>query len=255
MKRLNFAAAPIAAVTILMCGAMVAACKPSEQRVAQDVERKRIECLDKPCEGDTTPTFNPTREQLIKLNGQWFVAPKAYVKGFAGLAFYWPSKTPLIGRDDGTDYPEKSRDYYDVAIEIFLTGRQRWPDPRAEKPWEGKGWDGRFEELRKQGLRIEREMLRPELERVRFFDAQGKQYRHEYFLATTQRKTLGDGVPGVACDLPDPRPKALPRCTGGVFWQEDVYADFRFHAKHAVDWPAINQEIVRVLNLAKKVQP
>jgi hypothetical protein len=182
----------------------------------------------------------------MKLNGQWYFAPKA---------FYWPGKTPVTGRSDRQSFPEQGRDYYDVAIEIFLTGRQRWPEPNAVAPWEAGDWERRFSELQREGLRIERKQISPELERIRFFDAQGMQYQHEYFLATKQRRLRGNGQPGVACDLyPDPKPNALPRCSGGMFWQKDIYADFRFHAQHATDLPAIHQEIVRVLGLAKKVQ-
>jgi hypothetical protein len=99
---------------------------------------------------------------------------------------------------------------------------------------------------------MERSQLRPGLERVRFFSAKG-QYRHEYFLATQQTLPRGNSVPGIACDLyPDSKPNALPRCTGGFYWQEDVYADFRIHAKHANDWPEIYLEIIRVLQLLGK---
>ena len=230
------------------------ACGPSAKQRAEDAEKTRIECSDKICQGDVEPKRNVTREVVLKLNGQWYIGPKKYFASGHGAAFYWPGKTAAYAPGD---FPPgvKGRDFYDVAIEIFLTGRQRWPQPSAATPWDGSGWEGRFDELQKQGWHIERQRIQPDLERVRFFDVQGKQYRHEYFLATQQRKIRGNGAPGVACDQPDPRPNALPRCTGGMFWQEDVYADFRFHAKHAGDWPAIHQEIVRVINLARKAQP
>lgn len=233
----------------------LAACGPNESQKREIAEKKRIECLDKFCDGDVEPTRNMATEVAYKLYGQWYLVPKQYAKGMSGLAFYWPSKTPVTGLPVGQEFSEKGRDYYDVAIEIFLTGRQRWPDPNVVRPWDGESWELRLEELQRQGLRIQREKLRPDLERIRFFDTKGQQYRHEYYLAAQQRKIRGNGIPGIACDLPDSRPKALPRCNGGFFWQEDVYADFRFHAQHAADWPAIHQEIVRVLNLAKKAQP
>lgn len=232
---------------------LVSGCDPFKEQREAAAEKKRIECLDRFCEGDD-PGVPPSGHRYLKLNGTKYLAPAAYVKGFAGLSFYWPSKTPVAGREDGGPYPERGQDYSAIAVDIFLTGRASWPDPKAERPWEGRGWEGRFEELQSQGLRIEREHLTPELERVRFFDAQGKQYLYEIFLASQQQKPRGNGLPGVSCDLyPDPRPNARPRCNGAFFWQEDVYADFRFHAKHAKDWPAIHQEIVRVLILLKKV--
>ena len=237
---------------LLVCLTVLTACGPTDKQQKELAEKLRLECLDKICEGDVEPKRDMTAEVALKLNGQWYVGPKYYFStGMNGVAFYWPSRTSR------EDVPQSERRVpYENTVEIFLTGRQRWPDPNVAKPWDGKGWEGRFEELQKQGLSIERQQLRPDLERVRLFDAQGKQYRHEYFLATQQRKIRGDGIPGIACDLyPDPKPNALPRCNGGMFWQEDVYADFRLHAKHATDWPVIHQEIVRVLNLAKNVQP
>lgn len=230
---------------------VLGACGPNDSQKQEIAEKKRIECLDKFCEGDVEPTRRIASEVALKLYGQWYIAPKYYYStGMNGAAFYWPS------RKNREDVPQNERvDAYAHTVEILLTGRQRWPDPHFKMPWKGESWEARFSELQKQGLRIERQTLRPELERIRFFDAQGHQYRLEYYLATQQRKVRGDGVPGVACDLPDQKPRALPRCTGGVFWQEDIYADFRFHAQHAADWPAIHQEIVRILNLAKKVQP
>ncbi len=241
---------------VLSIAAVVAltACGPNESQKQKLAEKKRIECLDQFCEGDIEPKRDVATETALKLHGQWYIAPKRYYStGKNGGGFYWPSRHPMF--EDG-DYPEGGQDFPEKAIEIFLTGRQRWGDPNALTPWEGAGWEGRFAELQQQGLRIERQQLRPELERIRFFDSQGLKYRHEYFLATLQRRVRGNGPPGIACDSQtDTNPKARPGCSGGMYWQEDVYADFRFHAQHAADWPAIHQEVVRVLSLAKKVNP
>ena len=239
----------------------LAGCDPFKEGRERQAEQTRIACLDKFCEGDVEPKRNMATEVAIKLNGQWYVGPKEYGNSnFGAMSFYWPSKAAIGDPVAVSKAPEANKNsvgavdnFSAVAIEVFLTGRGRWPDPKADKPWEGRGWEGRFEELQKQGLRMERQQLRPELERVRFFDSQGKQHRHEYFLATQQQKILGTGLPGIACDPnPDPAPGARPGCTGGFFWQPDVYADFRFSATHAQDWPAIYQEIIRVLNLIKK---
>jgi hypothetical protein len=102
-----------------------------------------------------------------------------------------------------------------------------------------------------EGWRIERQQLRAGLERIRFFDAQGQQYRNEFFLATQQKLPRGsNSLPGISCAV-----VASDTCTGDFFWQEDIYADFRLPAKYAGDWPEIYQEITRVLTLLKKVQP
>lgn len=232
----------------------LASCSPNEQKRAELAELKRIECLEKVCPGDVEPKRDYTKDALLKLNGEWFIGPQVYfTSGRNGAVFYWPAKAPGFAPGEFLE-GIKGRDFSDVAIEIFLTGRQRWPDPKAIAPWENSSWERRFDELRKEGFRIERLQLRPSLERVRFFDAQGKQYRHEYFLATQQKLPLSrNSLPGIACDpYPDASSGAKPGCTGGIFWQEDVYADFRLHAKHASDWPEIYQEINRVLSLLKK---
>ena len=258
----NHAAARLVMMAIAALG--LSACDPFKEDRAIQTEQTRIACLDKFCEGDVEPKRNMATENAIKLNGQWYLGPKEYGNPNLGaMSFYWPSKAATgdpVAVGKATEARKNSvgavDNFYAVAIEIFLTGRGRWSDPKEDKPWEGRGWEGRFEELQKQGLRIERQQLGPELELVRFFDAQGKQHRHEFFLATQQQKILGNGRPGVACDhYSNPAIRNESRCTGGFFWGPDVYADFRFSATLAQDWPAIHQEIIRVLNLAKKVQP
>lgn len=150
----------------------------------------------------------------------------------------------------------KGIDFSAIAIEIFLTGRVRWPDPAVERPWESNTSESYFLELQKNGYRIERQVLRPDLELVRFYDTSGKPYSHVFYVATQRTRIRGSGPPVLGCDpLPSPNLNGHATCTAGEYWQHDVYADFRFSAKHAQDWPAIHKEIVRVLNLAKKVNP
>lgn len=72
---------------------LVSACGPSEEQKAQLAEKKRLECLDKICEGDVPPKVGAD-EFVMKLNGHYFSAPREY-GGYGGtLAFFWPSKTP-----------------------------------------------------------------------------------------------------------------------------------------------------------------
>lgn len=136
----------------MLLGSLVAlaACGPSEQKKADMAEKKRIECLDKFCKGDVEPKRDLLAEVALKFHGQWYLAPSYYFStGMNGAAFYWPSKK---NRDD---MPQEERvEPYANTIEIFLTGRQRWPNPQVMRPWEGRGWEGRFEELQQQGLRM-----------------------------------------------------------------------------------------------------
>ena len=96
--------------------------------------------------------------------------------------------------------------------------------------------------------------LKPGLDLVRFHQPDGKPYPYAHYVATDRQRIRGDGPPVLSCQISTP-PYPDDVCTTGEFWQPDVYADFRFNNKHAPDWPAIHEEIVRVLNLSRKAQP
>ena len=235
-------------IAVLASAFLLAGCDREEKRRQWEAQRVK-ECLDKFCEGDIEPTRNMATEVALKLYGQWYIGPKVYFStGKNGGGFYWPSRHPMFA---GGVYLESGQDFPDKAIDVFLTGRQRWPDPKAPTPWAGRVWEGRFEKLREQGLRMERTTWSPSLEIVRFYHPDGKQYRRAYYIATQQRRLRGDGPPIASCDSgthPD------YGCTGGTFMSDDIFADFRFNARHAQDWPEIYQEITRVLQQLRKAQ-
>lgn len=246
----------------LLCTcAFLAACGPSEEKKALFAEKKRVDCLDKICEGDVVPRHDTVKEFAFKVNGEWFIGPREY-GGYGGsFAFFWPSKVPAKRANAERQAPEfipsaagRNSNFYDVGIEIFLTGRQRWPTPKVEKPWDNSSWDRHFGELQVQGLRMERATLKAGLDLVRFRQPDGKPHNYSYYVATDQQRIRGSGPPVLSCLAGTP-PRPDDFCTSGEFWQPDVYADFRFNIKHASDWPAIYQEIVRVLNLSRKAQP
>ncbi len=114
------------------------------------------------------------------------------------------------------------------------------------------GWENRWNELQAQGMRMEKTKIHPDLEKISFTKNDGNLYRMTYYAAIARKRIGGEGVPVASCDS---EAHEFSRCTAGEFWQPDVYADFRFNAKHAQDWPAIHEEIVRVLSLLKKAQP
>jgi hypothetical protein len=246
------------AALMAMVVALLAGCQPNEQQIAAAREEKRLECLNKFCQGDVDPRQDYIKDALLKFNGQWYIGPKEYFSsGINGAYFFWWKGVPL---SSVMQLPEQMHALLrngksdEISIKIFLRGRQEWPDPKTPVPRLGKGGEGRFEELQKAGFRMERQQLHPNLERVRFFDAQGVQYRMEYFLATQQKRPLDGNAPGIACELYSEQMPGNSHagCTGGFFWQDDIYADFRLHAQHANDWPQIYQEIIRVLQLLKK---
>lgn len=219
---------------------LAAGCEQSEQEKAMWAEEKRIDCLDKICEGDKPPKLDrPQEDVVMKLNGEYFIAPRAYKKGFAGLAFYWPSKTPLTGRADGQPWPEQREKFYDVAIEIFL----RHHDGRRYGP-------ERYEFLRqaeREGRVLSKETPRPGLEVWRIREV-NEPLVGVWYVATS----YVDADPnGAVLWCRDENP-AHDRCTTAFFWRTGIAADMRLSGRHGPDWPEIYQETRRILNLLKK---
>ena len=238
--------------------ATLTACKPSREEQVRWAQQKQIDCSDKICDGDAIPQRDHLKEEVLKLNGQWFIGPKEYFSnGMNGASFEWWDHTPLSSRMDRPPEVQalaKSGKGYAVSIEIFMTGRQRWPTPAIDKPWEQGIWQKREGELKAQGMRVERQTIKPGLDVVRFKKPDGQPYPYVYYLATARKRIRGDGPPVLSCDM-STQPNTEDSCSSGEFWQPDVYARFRLNARHAPDWPSIHEEIVRVMNLAKKVQP
>ena len=106
---------------VLLC-----ACEPSVEVQRKVEERKRIECLDRLCEGDVLPKVADD-QSLMKLGGQFFVVPRIYGGFDAVLGFYWPSRTPINSPDRDRTAPEfnsiasgRQSSDQEVAINIFL---------------------------------------------------------------------------------------------------------------------------------------
>jgi hypothetical protein len=222
-------------VVVLM---LLTACGPSEQQKAAFAERVRIECMDKVCEGDAPPKVDP-QEFVLKLNGQYFVAPRRYVQGLSGIAFYWPSKTPLTGSLEGLAYPERGEKFADVAIEIFLRSH--------DGVMHGPNRYDRLLQAQAEGRLISKETPRAGLE----------------IWHTREIDGLGPGLWYVASEYvaADPNGTVLScrgsnlkfaTCVTGFKWRPGIAADMRFRAKHSVDWPEIYQEAIRVLQQLRK---
>lgn len=212
---------------------LLTGCGPSKEELA---EKRRIECLDTFCEGDVEPPRDRVREVALKINGQWYVGPKEYFSGKSGAVFYWPSKTPEIGRTDGQPYPEKGKPFYDVAIEIFLGTPKQVPS---------KSMYRRLLELEVRGLVVEKTTPSSELQVWRTQEGDSSE---TWYVATALKEPNGD-PPAVACREIDPK---HARCTMGFRWKPDVAANMRFRAVHGPDWPAIYLETERVLQQLRK---
>lgn len=230
--------------TILLIPLLLTACGPSEQKKAELAEKRRIECLDKPCPGDVPPPFDHRKDVALKLNGQWFIGPKAYFSGLAGAVFYWPSKTPEIGLPNGKPWPEKGKPFNDVAIEIMFRSNNFPPEPRGYKFLElaeSKGWIDK------------RENIRPGLDRVTMkhvIGPRGYYIDHVNYYTATQMTGI-DGLPPVAtCS----HKYESDRGGTGFMWQPGIWVGVRMNQKHCADWPEIYTEISKVLQQLKKVQ-
>jgi hypothetical protein len=219
------------AVFLSLCGAMLfTACDASDREKANVDEEKRIQCLDRMCEGDIPPA-HAAGETVIKLNGQWYAAPTQYQIGQAGFAFYWPSKTPVRGRADSQPLAESGKNYYDVAVEIFLRSHPSSPP--------SSGMYKLLIELQRQGRVVQHTQVRKGLDAWQVND---KGVSELWYVATDMKDPAGQPA-ALAC-RPYPNPD---RCTMGFVWQPGVSADVRFDARHALDWPDIYQEVNRVL--------
>lgn len=239
-------------MTVLRCvglmamSLLVTACEPTEQQKAKFAKEKRIECLDKICPGDVAPTHDQLREFALKLNGQWFVAPRAY-GGYGGsFAFFWPSKTParMAGADKmAPEFIPSSAgvlsNFYDVAIEIFLR--------HHDGVMHGPNRYDRLKQAEAEGRLVSKETPRPGLEVWRIRETDGRR-PGMWYVAVDLRED--DGRPPVLwCSENDPK---LAFCTTAFLWKPGIAADMRFHSKHGSSWPEIYQEAVRVLELLRK---
>lgn len=226
------------------------ACERVEQLKAKRVEDRRAECLDKICEGDVLPKYDTMRYAIFKRGGQLFLAPREYGGASGSLAFLWPSKTPARKEGAPNDAPEfipsragQNSNFYDVGIEIHLRSTSFPTEPHGYRLIEvaqAKDWIA------------DRVTLREGLDRVRMKSAPGPEGRRidyvTYYVATSLKGP--DGLPPVGvCNHDDPRNGG----GGGFMWRDGVFAGISMNQKHCEDWPEIYTEVVRVLQLIKKV--
>lgn len=211
-------------------------CGPSEQRKTELIESRRIDCLNKICEGDVVPKTSPGYV-AIKVGGRYFSVPKAYQSDFTGLDFYWPSKTPLTGLPDGGHYPEKGQPFYAVAIQLFLVGE---PAPvelsdlvaMAEK-------QGRPVTLLSQSADLDVISVQ-----LRDSTAEMSTIYIAKHMAYPSGKPAAMGCRNAKSD---------DRCSAYFTWDQGMHIRVRFNQRHARDWPQIYAEITRVLALVKPI--
>lgn len=229
---------------------LLTACERVEQLKAKRVADKRLECLDKVCEGDVLPKYDTMRYTLFKRGGQLFLAPQEYGGTSGVLQFFWPSKTPANkygGEKDAPEFtpskPGQNSNFYDVGIEIHLRSTSFPSEPRGYRLIEmaqAKDWIAN------------RTTVRKGLDQVRMKPVPGPDGRRidyvTYYIAT-EIKGL-DGLPPVGvCSHDDSRNGG----GGGFMWRDGVFAGISMNQKHCNDWPEIYTEVVRVLQLINMV--
>jgi hypothetical protein len=233
----------------LSAALLLMACSPSDRHKSALIEKARIECLDKLCEGDVAPKFDSSKEFAFKVNGQWFIGPKSYGGYGASLAFFWPSKTPARGANAHKDAPEffpssagVTSNFYKVGVEIFLRSNNVPGEPFGYKL---------VEQAQRNGWIASRNELRPGLQVIRMKHVIGPSGHYidavAYYIATGLKGA--DGLPPVATcsfDLSD------GGAGTGFMWKPGIWAGARTNPKHCTDWPEIYLEISRVLQLFKK---
>jgi hypothetical protein len=178
--------------------------------------------------------FKPGAEIRLRLDGAQYVAPSNYFT-VDGARFYWPSRTPGLARGD---WPERGQPFYDVAIEIFLQAN------RARTPY--KSGPERLEELRKSGRVLSQRRVSDELE---IWETREKSIPATWFVALRIHDVSGAPYT-VSCHH---YVRGGGRCLGAFYWQPEVNSTFRFDLRHGPDWPAIAEEIKKIMQSVRRI--
>ncbi len=207
-------------------------------------ETASMDCMDKSCPGDTLPARNQATESAFKLKGEWYVGPKEYFSnGIPRGGFEWWDHKPI---DSSQKRPHEMQMLaeagkgYQFSIEVFFRSSN---PPISDRSL--------YEQLindERDGRVLEKVHIRPGLELWRTQRREGETGRQFYI----SRASAGlDGFPAVAaCD----ESGLLPRCTTGFLWRPGIWIDLRFHSQHANDWPEIHAEVLRVIQLLRRVK-
>lgn len=237
-------AAAVARVAASILVASIAACGPTDKARAAGAERQRIHCLEHFCPGDREPARDSARDELLKLDGRWFIGPQSYFSsGMNGGSFYWPSGRALRSEVPGNPRTALEKLDEDV-IEIFLRSYMLPTTPTGY---------ALIQLAEKNDWIAERRTLRPGLEQIRMKHVLGPRDLYiddmTYYVATELTGT--DGLPPVAqCNHDDPRNGGGT----GFLWQDRIWAGIRMNQQHCADWPEIYQTLMSILALLREAE-
>lgn len=231
---------------LLAAATLLASCDGAEQQGKRQVQQAQVNCADRPCPGDVAPRIDAGRDVALKLNGRWFVGPRAHFSSANNAAYFeWWSHRPVpagAARPPEMQALATAGKGNEFSIDIHLRSQNVPPDPRGYRLIElaqDKQWIASHKEVR-PGLDV--------IQMKHVVGPTGKYMDHvTYYVATTLRG--GDGLPPVAvCNHDHPENGG----GGGFMWRPGIWAGIRMNQRHCADWPEVYAEVVRVLQLLKE---
>ncbi|MBB5206440.1 hypothetical protein HNQ51_003786 [Inhella inkyongensis] len=212
-----------------------------KEQAARRLEMCRDRFAPGPCPGATPSPLNPDPNAfgLHKWNNRWFKVPREYFATY-GMTLYWPSKNP------GAKGPAKPLET-DWTVEVHIRSYDIPPEPRGFRRIEAAERDGRI---------TRRAMVRPDLERIEYFDlhpftGERAKTTSVSYVATDRRNP--EGLPPVINCNQSPDPKQAGG-GAGFFWRDGIYVSLLIREGHICeDWPELFDELNRILNLIQKV--
>lgn len=223
---------------------LMAGCKQglSEEQKKLEADRQAELCRDQAgCLTVPQPKYDGTTQRALKWNDIWFVFPKEYIY-MNGLAFHWPSKRPS---GQGPALPLGT----DWHIHLLPRSSDLPPDPRGYARIEAAERDGRVSN---------RVTLRPGLDRLEYRGVDretGKPSKHFVFTeyVATDRRDPEGRPPVLRCKL-DPEHPDRAGGGGGFMWRDGILVEILIDGGNVCeDWPELFDEVMRVLELTKRV--
>lgn len=228
---------------MLLSAVWLASCGPSQEDRARALEERRVECLEKRCEGDVLPNHDQTTDAVMKIGGQWFIGPSKYFSDFNRAAYFeWWQHRPLergVPRPVDAQAVAVSGRGQEIVISIHLS-REQLGDA-------GSNMSRAFKAAQTQGRVISQSEPRPGLEVWKVRSTRDST-PETWFVATAHVSEDPDGAL-LSCWNVDDQKTA---CTTGFKVTPGVVADVRLSPLNAADWPEIRLEVTRVLRLLKR---
>lgn len=238
---------------VLVVAFTLLGCRPSAEEEAKAAARLKAEaqrqeelCRDRADCGEKPPAglkVDYSKHALRKWNNHWFLVPRDY-DAAQGMGFLWPLERARLKGPSGYD-PNV------WAIELHIRSHDIPPEPRGYV---------RIQLAEREGRVSNRVTLRPGLDRLQYRyvdDETGKPSLSPSdvfteYVATDRRDPEGQ-PPVLRCKTNPADPKQAGG-GGGFMWRDGIYVEVLIRAGNICeDWPAIYDEVIRVLQMTEKV--